>query len=70
MCGELGEGLFTEKQQEYVAGVDDADLRATLLHQVRLRDIAFDNYARLDSRNNDLTLQVIELKKLLNKQEK
>ncbi len=67
---DAAEGLFSQKQKEYVAGIKDDDLRAVLLHQVRLRDIAFDNYARLDELNNSLTIQVIELKELLAKQEK
>lgn len=38
MSTAIGEGLFTQEQHDYVNSVGDADLRAHLLHQVRLRD--------------------------------
>lgn len=38
MSTAIGEGLFTQEQQEYVNSVKDEDLRAHLLYQVRLRD--------------------------------
>lgn len=35
----IAENLFTQEQQDYVAGVKDEDLRFHLLHQTRLCDI-------------------------------
>lgn len=35
-----GGGLFTDKQMDYVNSVKDKDLRATLLHQIREKEIA------------------------------
>ena len=62
-------GMFTQEQQDYVAGVDDGVLRDVLLYQVRLRDLSRADYATLEKRCNTLTAQVIELKALLKQQE-
>lgn len=36
--GAIGTEIYTQQQIDYVSGVSDSQLRAHLLHQVRLRD--------------------------------
>ena len=52
-----GGGLFTDKQMDYVNSVKDNDLRPTLLHQIRLRDILRDERDELERAYDDLVLK-------------
>jgi hypothetical protein len=52
-----GDGLFTDKQISYVNSVKDNDLRATLLHQVRLRDLLRDERDELEKSYDELVLK-------------
>ena len=50
-------GLFTDSQLSYVNGVSDKDLRAHLLHQVRLRDLLRDERDELEKAYDELVLK-------------
>jgi hypothetical protein len=50
-------GLFTDSQLSYVNGASDKDLRAHLLHQVRLRDILRDERDDLEKAYDELVLK-------------
>ncbi len=52
-----GGGLFTDKQMDYVNIVKDKDLRATLLHQIRLRDNLRDERDELEKSYDALVLK-------------
>lgn len=38
MTTAIAEGLYTQEQLDYVAGIKDEDLRSHLLHQTRMKD--------------------------------
>lgn len=50
-------GLFTDSQLSYVNGANDKDLRAHLLHQVRLRDLLRDERDELEKSYDELLLK-------------
>ena len=54
---EEGSDLFTDKQMEYVNSVKDNDLRATLLHIIRLRDIIRDERDESEKAYDNLVLK-------------
>lgn len=61
--GEVGESeildsygvpddLYTEDEHKYVNSIPDAFLRVSLLHQIRLRKIAEENFKMIEQENN------------------
>ena len=61
-AGTLPINIYTQKQIDYVASIKDSDLRASLLHCIRLRDLIEADRDRFEIRNNELRAEIAELK--------
>lgn len=59
------ENLFIENQIKYVDSVDDKNLRADLLHQIRLRDNMSGDRDAFEKRCNELTDIIIGNNKII-----
>jgi len=59
---DKAQGIFTEEQQDYVNSVKDCDLRANLLHQIRLRDNMEQDRDSFEKKCNKLTDELKKLK--------
>lgn len=60
---DSAEGIFTQKQREYVNSVTDENLRQSLLHQVRLRDLMTEDRDRALQRIDVLEKQIPLIKR-------
>jgi hypothetical protein len=60
------EGLYTEKQINYVNSVKDGDLRSHLLHQVRLRDNMEQDRDAFEKESNNKNSVEYAMKVLIN----
>ena len=63
------EGIYTQEQLDYVAGVEDELVRDHLLHVSRLLDNIRGDRNAFEQKCYKLEDQVIELKQLLKQQE-
>jgi hypothetical protein len=65
MCGEVCTD-YTQKQRDYVASIEEKDLRHHLLHQVRLRDYIRKDRDKYQERIIQLEGAVVALRAKLN----
>ena len=65
MSGDSAENLYTAEQQTYVAGIDEKNLRAAVLHHVRLSELMSQDRDRFEKKHNDVTNKLINLRVLV-----